>query len=303
MRTRHGIVPGYNAQSMVPQIEVDDAASGMLITAVDVVTDPTDYGRFTPMLEQAEATTGTKGRLTLADAGYCSRRRPAPPGGCDGAGSGEGGGTPFPGRVRTGRRGRCQMTALEQARQHLETLGLKQAMEVLDHTLDAAASRRLPDPEMLAQLLGAEVIARGERYLKTKTSLAHLPFQRTLEQFDFGFQPSIDERLVRASSGGHRPGAQGHRERPRGLLRPSLRPDGRPPTARIMPRRATESPRTGGSALGGTGGRRPGKPGNAPQPGGGPSAAAEVVDGRGHGAGAPPARPPGQAPRRRPGRT
>ena len=28
-------------------------------------------------------------------------------------------------------------------------------------------------------------------------SLAHLPFQRTLEQFDFGFQPSIDERLVK----------------------------------------------------------------------------------------------------------
>ena len=27
--------------------------------------------------------------------------------------------------------------------------------------------------------------------------LAHLPFQRTLEQFDFGFQPSVDERLVK----------------------------------------------------------------------------------------------------------
>ena len=27
--------------------------------------------------------------------------------------------------------------------------------------------------------------------------MAHLPFQRTLEQFDFAFQPSIDERLVK----------------------------------------------------------------------------------------------------------
>ena len=27
--------------------------------------------------------------------------------------------------------------------------------------------------------------------------MAHLPFQRTLEQFDFAFQPSIDERQVR----------------------------------------------------------------------------------------------------------
>ena len=27
--------------------------------------------------------------------------------------------------------------------------------------------------------------------------MANLPFQRTLEQFDFGFQPSIDERLIK----------------------------------------------------------------------------------------------------------
>ena len=78
------------------------------------------------------------------------------------------------------------MIALEQARQHLETLGLKQAVEVLDNTLDAAASRQLPYPDMLAELLGAEVSARRERYLTTRTRLAHLPFQRTLEQFDFG---------------------------------------------------------------------------------------------------------------------
>ena len=89
------------------------------------------------------------------------------------------------------------MIALEQARQHLETLGLKQAVEVLDNTLDAAASKQLPYPEMLAELLGVEVAARRERYLTTRTRLAHLPFQRTLEQFDFGFQPSVDERLVK----------------------------------------------------------------------------------------------------------
>ena len=144
------------------------------------------------------------------------------------------------------------MIALEQARQHLETLGLKQAVEVLDNTLDAAASRQLPYPEMLAELLGVEVAARRERYLTTRTRLAHLPFQRTLEQFDFGFQPSIDERLVKELANlafvaeatnvillgppgvgkTHLTiglGPQGHRERTRRLLRPRLRPDGGPP--------------------------------------------------------------------------
>ena len=100
-------------------------------------------------------------------------------------------------RPGAGRRGRSGMIALEQARHHLETLGLKQAVEVLDNTLDAAANQQLPYPEMLAQLLGAEVAARRERYLTTRTKLAHLPFQRTLEQFDFAFQPSIDQRLAK----------------------------------------------------------------------------------------------------------
>ena len=37
-----------------------------------------------------------------------------------------------------------------------------------------------------------EVAARRDPYLTTRTRLAHLPIQRTLEQFDFAFQPSID---------------------------------------------------------------------------------------------------------------
>ena len=88
------------------------------------------------------------------------------------------------------------MIALEQARQHVETLGLKQAVEILDNTLDVAPNKQLTYPEMLEQLLGAEVAARRERYLSTRTKMAHLPFQRTLDQFDFAFQPSIDERQV-----------------------------------------------------------------------------------------------------------
>ena len=89
------------------------------------------------------------------------------------------------------------MIALEQARQYMERLGLTAAVEILDSRLDAAASKQMPYPEMLADLLGVEVSARRERYLTTRTRMAHLPFQRTLEQFDFAFQPSIDERQVK----------------------------------------------------------------------------------------------------------
>ena len=54
---------------------------------------------------------------------------------------------------------------------------------------------------MLANLRGVEVVARRERYLSTRTKVAHLPFQRTLDQFDFAFQPSVDERQVKKLAG------------------------------------------------------------------------------------------------------
>ena len=81
-----------------------------------------------------------------------------------------------------------------------------------------------------------EVAARRERYLTTRTRLAHLPFQRTFEQFDFAFQPSIDERLVkelakpakRPAAGSARRGQEPghHRSIEATALSPRLRPDG-----------------------------------------------------------------------------
>ena len=46
-------------------------------------------------------------------------------------------------------------------------------------------------------MLSCEVDARRQRYLRTRLQLAHLPFLKTFDQFDFGFQPSIDERQIR----------------------------------------------------------------------------------------------------------
>ena len=82
MKGRQGIVAGYNAQAMVSPTETDGGATGMLVTAVDVVDAANDNALLVPMLEQAEETTGTKSQMTLADAGYfaashleeCARR-------------------------------------------------------------------------------------------------------------------------------------------------------------------------------------------------------------------------------------
>ena len=93
------------------------------------------------------------------------------------------------------------MIVAEQARARLEALGLTQAAAVLDGRLDVASQNTCSYAESLADLLEAEVRARRERYLKARTGLAHFPFHKTLDAFDFAFQPSVDERLVRELAG------------------------------------------------------------------------------------------------------
>ena len=73
MKGRHGILPAYNAQAIVSEVGVGKGQHhGMLITAVDVVDDPTDYAQLAPMLEEAETMTGVRSDIVLADGGYHS---------------------------------------------------------------------------------------------------------------------------------------------------------------------------------------------------------------------------------------
>ena len=60
MKGRQGIVAGYNAQAMVSAMKTEEGASGMLVTAVDVVDAANDNALLVPMVEQAEGTTGTR---------------------------------------------------------------------------------------------------------------------------------------------------------------------------------------------------------------------------------------------------
>jgi transposase len=74
MKSRQGIVPGYNIQTVVSPIKVKEAetAGGMLITAVDTVRDADDHHQLVNMIEQSEETVGEKAGITVADAGYHS---------------------------------------------------------------------------------------------------------------------------------------------------------------------------------------------------------------------------------------
>ncbi len=89
------------------------------------------------------------------------------------------------------------MIAIERARQQLIDLGLTQAAGLLDSKLETASQKDLTYVDFLVDLLDAELLARRDRYITARTRPPHLPFQKTLDQFDFSIQPSIDESQVR----------------------------------------------------------------------------------------------------------
>lgn len=86
---------------------------------------------------------------------------------------------------------------IERLQNALTTLGLKAVEARLEGLLEQAAKKEPTYAEFLDELLGCEVDARRSRYLRARLQLAHLPFVKTFDQFDFAFQPSIDERQVR----------------------------------------------------------------------------------------------------------
>jgi DNA replication protein DnaC len=88
-------------------------------------------------------------------------------------------------------------TAIEQLQSALNGLGLKSIEARLENLLEQAAKTEPSYADFLRDLLGCEVEARRSRYLRARLQLAHLPFVKNFDQFDFSFQPSIDERQVR----------------------------------------------------------------------------------------------------------
>ena len=88
-------------------------------------------------------------------------------------------------------------TPIERLHTALESLGLKALQARLENLLEQASKKESSYADFLDKLLSCEVEARRARYLRAKLQLAHLPFVKNFEQFDFSFQPSIDERQIR----------------------------------------------------------------------------------------------------------
>lgn len=87
----------------------------------------------------------------------------------------------------------------------LEQLFDRLKFEYLPASLEAvceqAAKQKLDYPDFLAQALQAEWAGRNRRGIDSRMSQAHFPAVKTLEAFDFDFQPSIDRQVLRNLAG------------------------------------------------------------------------------------------------------
>jgi len=84
----------------------------------------------------------------------------------------------------------------QQLRGHLAYLKLAAAAEHLPAALEAAERNKPGYTQFLHDLLAVEVSATEQRRLASRTRLAGFPSTKTLEDFDFSAQPSLDRRLV-----------------------------------------------------------------------------------------------------------
>jgi DNA replication protein DnaC len=81
--------------------------------------------------------------------------------------------------------------------ERLMKLYLKTVAQRLDAILSQAARTEPTYLDFLDQILGEETDAKQKKRVAMGIQIAHFPAVKTLEDFDFKFQPSVDQKLVR----------------------------------------------------------------------------------------------------------
>jgi DNA replication protein DnaC len=79
----------------------------------------------------------------------------------------------------------------------LHSLALTSVPTQLDALTQHAAADNWSALHFLDVLTQTELAARAERDVQRHLHQAHLPFHKTLDEFDFAFQPSVNERPIR----------------------------------------------------------------------------------------------------------
>ena len=92
------------------------------------------------------------------------------------------------------------MLELENTRDLLAEMGLKSAAQLLNAHLEETAKGQITYLSFLFGLLDVEKQERKRRNEEMRIKLSRLPHRKTLEEFNFAFQPTIDIRQIKELS-------------------------------------------------------------------------------------------------------
>lgn len=88
------------------------------------------------------------------------------------------------------------MSTYSQLTQNLEQLELTKILEILPGYMDKAVEENKTVTDILTELTEAEINFREERARQINLTISHFPFQKTLSDFDFTYQPSINRNQI-----------------------------------------------------------------------------------------------------------
>jgi DNA replication protein DnaC len=84
----------------------------------------------------------------------------------------------------------------EQLKDDLGYLQLGRAAETFATLAETARQQDWTHLQFLAQLIGGQAAATRDRRMAARLRYARFPFRRTIDEFDYDFQPSVDRKLV-----------------------------------------------------------------------------------------------------------
>jgi DNA replication protein DnaC len=85
---------------------------------------------------------------------------------------------------------------MQRTADNLTRLRLSKMQEILPVIAEEAQKKELSYLSFLDRLLEEEVAAKEDRRVSTSLKIAGLPFEKTIEEYDFTFNASLDRRLV-----------------------------------------------------------------------------------------------------------
>ena len=85
---------------------------------------------------------------------------------------------------------------MDRLRENLESLKMKNTLEILDNYLERAIAENLNIVEVLDHIFSEEAKSKRKRAYEKQVQMSGFPIKKTLDDFDFSFQPSIDKRQI-----------------------------------------------------------------------------------------------------------